>query len=50
MEAWLASPDHRRNLLRARYRDIGVGVHLGTASDPAQGVTIAVEFGLRLNA
>jgi uncharacterized protein YkwD len=45
--AWLESPPHRRVLLEARYRDVGIGVTTGVpvAGDP--GVTYAAELGVR---
>lgn len=30
IQAWLASPDHRKNLLSSRYKEIGVAVTTGT--------------------
>jgi uncharacterized protein YkwD len=46
--AWLASPEHRRNMLRRSYRELGVGVARGEptgASDPLPGATYALELG-----
>ena len=50
VDAWLASPDHRRILLRRRYEDVGVGIAPGAPlGDPATqpAATIAVSFGRR---
>ena len=44
VDAWMASPPHRRILLSARYREIGVGVVRGVPSGGA-GTTFAAEFG-----
>ena len=30
MDAWMNSPDHRRNILDCDYTTLGVGVHFGT--------------------
>lgn len=46
VRAWLKSSEHRRALLGS-YRDIGIGVASGTPSEPAAGMTVAVEFGRR---
>ena len=47
MQAWLNSPEHRANILNGDYREIGLGIQLGTPTDPAQGVTVSAEFGVR---
>ena len=47
VRAWLHSPDHRRILLRARYRELGVGVVWGAPlrrSGPQ--ATVTAEFGV----
>lgn len=51
VDAWLASPEHRRNLLAAKWRQIGIGV-VRVAAAPGfydgQDVAIAAtEFGVR---
>jgi uncharacterized protein YkwD len=48
--AWMASPGHRANILRAAFREIGIGIApgapvIGLAGDPA--VTYTNEFGSR---
>jgi uncharacterized protein YkwD len=46
---WMGSPAHRANLLRARFREVGVAAVRGTpvdAADPS-GVTISSEYGFR---
>jgi uncharacterized protein YkwD len=47
--AWMNSPPHRENLLRARFREIGVGVEGGTPEDGSDGtgVTVSSEYGFR---
>jgi uncharacterized protein YkwD len=49
VEAWMNSPPHRANVLRARFREVGVAAVKGTpvnASDP-NGVTVSSEYGFR---
>jgi uncharacterized protein YkwD len=43
--AWMASPGHRANILRTVYREIGIGVALGSPSASATGVTVTTDFG-----
>jgi uncharacterized protein YkwD len=48
--SWMNSPPHRENLLRGRYRQVGVAAVLGTpenASDPT-GVTVSSEYGYKV--
>jgi len=52
VQAWLDSPSHRRVLLDAGYREIGIGVVLGLPVDRADlrgqpAVTYAADFGSR---
>jgi uncharacterized protein YkwD len=49
VEAWMHSPEHRKYLLKPRFRDLGVAAVRGIPSDPteAEGVTIASEYGFR---
>jgi uncharacterized protein YkwD len=45
MQAWLASPDHRQNLLSTNWTSFGVAVHEGTTFLGASGVALwANEF------
>jgi uncharacterized protein YkwD len=49
VDSWMGSPSHRANLLRARFREVGVAAVRGTpfnASDD-NGVTISSEYGFR---
>jgi uncharacterized protein YkwD len=50
VDAWLASPSHRRVLLQRRYEDVGAGIAVGAPfGDPAAqpAATVAVSFGRR---
>lgn len=49
VDAWMASPEHRRILMDPRYSDVGVGVAVGApeaSADPA--LTVDADFG-RIN-
>lgn len=46
VRAWLHSPGHRANLLGATFREIGIGVALGTPVG-RDGATYTQEFGAR---
>jgi uncharacterized protein YkwD len=46
IEKWMASPLHRRNILRRRWCDVGIALVRRTPSG-ARGLTVAVEFGRR---
>jgi uncharacterized protein YkwD len=45
--AWMASPPHRKILLAAKYRDIGVGAAPGVPVGPEAGLTVTAELGRR---
>ena len=45
VQAWLASPPHRANLLSARYSSVGVGVASGTPLRRGSGATYTANFG-----
>jgi uncharacterized protein YkwD len=49
--AWMNSPPHRENLLRARFREIGIAAVVGTpepgGSSDSTGVTVSSEYGFR---
>jgi uncharacterized protein YkwD len=49
MVAWMASPGHRQNILDRRFREIGIGLVVGTpvAEIGANGGTYVTEFGQR---
>lgn len=46
--AWMASPPHRRNILKADYRQIGIAIHKGSPASPdPAAATYTTEFGVR---
>jgi uncharacterized protein YkwD len=47
--AWMNSPPHRENLLRARFREIGIAAAVGTpeSKGDSTGVTVSSEYGYR---
>jgi uncharacterized protein YkwD len=47
--AWMNSPPHRENLLRARFNEIGIASVVGTPEDANDytGVTVSSEYGYR---
>ena len=52
VQAWMDSPAHRENLLRSRFRDLGIAAVRGTpydATDP-DGITVSSEYGVRKGA
>jgi uncharacterized protein YkwD len=46
---WMRSPEHRKDLLKGRFRDLGVAAIRGIPSDASQtdGITVASEYGFR---
>jgi uncharacterized protein YkwD len=51
VDAWMASPPHRANILDRRFREIGIGVAGGAPirlGPGEQGATYATEFGQRV--
>jgi uncharacterized protein YkwD len=47
-KAWMGSPGHRANILKRKFRDIGVGFAHGTPKHPhADGGTYTADFGYR---
>lgn len=48
VKAWMASPGHRRNILKSSYREIGIGLALGVPDDADRGATYVTEFGQRV--
>jgi len=44
VNAWLASPEHRANLLRPGYRTVGVGARKGTFEGYAGAVVVTTDF------
>jgi uncharacterized protein YkwD len=47
MRSWMNSEHHRENILKADYRELGLGIRLGTPTGAAGGVTVSAEFGAR---
>lgn len=54
VKAWMASPDHKENILERAYEDVGIGLVIGSPEggdrstpDGERGVTITTDFGLR---
>jgi uncharacterized protein YkwD len=47
--AWMNSPPHRENLLRARFDEIGIAAVVGTPEDASDGagVTVSSEYGYK---
>jgi uncharacterized protein YkwD len=47
--SWMNSPPHRENLLRGRFREIGIAAVVGTPlnSSDGSGVTVSSEYGFR---
>ncbi len=47
--AWMESPGHRANVLRRRFRELGIGIAVGApvASGAMQGATYTADFGVR---
>lgn len=47
--AWMNSPPHRENLLKQRFREIGIAAVIGTpeSKGDATGVTVSSEYGFR---
>jgi uncharacterized protein YkwD len=48
MNAWMASPGHKANILKKAYREVGIGIRLGVPSDDTVGATITADFGVKL--
>jgi uncharacterized protein YkwD len=44
MQKWMESASHRRDILRRRWRDVGIAV-LRSCTSGARGLTLVVEFG-----
>jgi len=44
VNTWLASPEHRANLLRAGYRTVGVGIRVGSFGGYADASVITTDF------
>jgi uncharacterized protein YkwD len=44
---WMDSPGHRANILQRRFREIGIGIALGSPDGEDAGATYAADFGVR---
>jgi uncharacterized protein YkwD len=44
---WMHSSGHKANIVKARYREIGIGVHLGIPTDEGVGATYTTNFGFK---
>ena len=49
VDGWMQSPPHRANLLRKRFREVGIAAVRGTPfdADNANGITVSSEYGFR---
>jgi uncharacterized protein YkwD len=47
-DAWMRSSGHRANILRASYREPGIGVRPGVPTDDGVGATYTIDFGVKL--
>jgi uncharacterized protein YkwD len=47
MRGWMRSPGHRANILRRKFREVGIGVALGTPDFGSDGATYTTNFGRR---
>jgi uncharacterized protein YkwD len=45
VQAWMESPDHRRNILNRNFREAGMAVALGDPGAGEDGVVYALDFG-----
>jgi uncharacterized protein YkwD len=48
-QAWMDSPAHRANLMRSRFRELGISAVRGTPYDASdlEGITVSTEYGMR---
>jgi uncharacterized protein YkwD len=47
MASWMNSEHHRENVLKGDYRELGIGIALGTPTGAPGGATVTAEFGAR---
>jgi len=47
MQAWMNSAGHKANILKRSYKELGIGIRLGTPSDAGVGATFSAEFGAK---
>jgi uncharacterized protein YkwD len=46
MRAWMDSPGHRANVVKRAYRELGIGVVIGTPTAGDNGATYTADFGV----
>jgi uncharacterized protein YkwD len=46
MKAWMNSPAHRANVVKRAYREIGIGIEIGTPTAGDEGATYTADFGV----
>jgi uncharacterized protein YkwD len=46
MKAWMTSPGHKANVVKRSYREIGIGVAIGTPTAGGDGATYTADFGV----
>ena len=46
-DVWMRSDGHRANILRAKFREIGIGISIGTPGGSSSGATYTENFGFR---
>jgi uncharacterized protein YkwD len=47
VNAWMASTEHRANILDAAFRQIGIAIAKGQPGSPGRGLTYTTDFGAR---
>jgi uncharacterized protein YkwD len=45
--AWMRSSGHRANILKAAYRELGIGIRAGVPSNDDAGATFTTDFGVK---
>ena len=46
-DVWMRSEGHRANILRSKFREIGIGISIGTPAGSRSGATYTENFGFR---
>jgi uncharacterized protein YkwD len=47
-DAWMKSSGHKANILKASFREIGIGIRVGVPQDNTVGATYTTDFGVKL--
>jgi uncharacterized protein YkwD len=47
MQAWMSSSGHKANILKRSYKELGIGIRLGTPGDAGVGATFTADFGAK---